>query len=393
MLAPKSTCFCGKYQISLAEVLVSTVWLGLKVNTIPSKFERLESMKSAPFVLSLLDSAEEYIRPGLPTSLDMCEILNLQRRLQVTDPSDRVYGMLGLLNPHGSEVAEQTIKIDYNEAAYKVFRDATRIALAEHLNRVEFVLRRISHRSDDEITTTAWASWIPRWDRPYIHEQDPSLLGQSPPFQSSARSLLSLELLLSTKGTDVLTMHGIRVGIITGHTSHLTGDIAANAQQYLSWLTNVRSVAGTSSHHCGIAISAGVNEQQVRVPEEYGQHLTNLMDFIRKEGRIPPSMHTMAPDTQPHIQHIARYDQAVLVASENRCFFSTTSGHVGIGPKVILPGDIVAIIYGSRMPFVLRQSGEYYRMLGDSYVHGIMDGEAVPVGEASGTLHETFTIR
>ena len=41
-------------------------------------------------------------------------------------------------------------------------------------------------------------------------------------------------------------------------------------------------------------------------------------------------------------------------------------------------GDLVAIIMGADVPFVLRSTGVgTYELVGDCYIHGVMDGEAL----------------
>jgi hypothetical protein len=42
-------------------------------------------------------------------------------------------------------------------------------------------------------------------------------------------------------------------------------------------------------------------------------------------------------------------------------------------------GDVVAVLTGGTMPIVLRPHNGYYTVVGDAYIHGIMDGEALPL--------------
>ena len=62
---------------------------------------------------------------------------------------------------------------------------------------------------------------------------------------------------------------------------------------------------------------------------------------------------------------------------DNRSFFVTKRGYIGIGPDTTKAGDIVCTLFGSTVPFILRavEGSEKFRLLGESYVHGIMDGE------------------
>lgn len=65
-----------------------------------------------------------------------------------------------------------------------------------------------------------------------------------------------------------------------------------------------------------------------------------------------------------------------------RKFFITNKGYLGLGPKTAEPGDRIAIIYGSGVPFILRKSAAKlgrptWEIIGECYVHGIMDGEVI----------------
>lgn len=43
-----------------------------------------------------------------------------------------------------------------------------------------------------------------------------------------------------------------------------------------------------------------------------------------------------------------------------------------------LQGDVIAVMFGMNIPLVLRPvGGDYYQIVGEAYVHGIMDGEVM----------------
>lgn len=63
-------------------------------------------------------------------------------------------------------------------------------------------------------------------------------------------------------------------------------------------------------------------------------------------------------------------------------FFVTESGYIGIGPPGTRIGDDIWVLFGGSVPFVLRPrseevTGNCYNFVGDSYVQGVMYGEAV----------------
>ena len=53
----------------------------------------------------------------------------------------------------------------------------------------------------------------------------------------------------------------------------------------------------------------------------------------------------------------------------------TEKGYLGIVPAETEVGDFVVLLNGGRMPFILRPQEDAWRLLGPSYVHGIMGGE------------------
>lgn len=80
----------------------------------------------------------------------------------------------------------------------------------------------------------------------------------------------------------------------------------------------------------------------------------------------------------------AEIQNAINRASWNRVFFITHDGRFGLGPIGTREGDEIYTLLGAHVPFVLRRiepcnnastEHEEFRLLGESYVHGVMDGE------------------
>jgi hypothetical protein len=61
-----------------------------------------------------------------------------------------------------------------------------------------------------------------------------------------------------------------------------------------------------------------------------------------------------------------------------RRLFVTSRGHIGIGPDIVTAGDVCCIVSGGELPYILRPYGpSAYLLVGESYIDGVMDGEAV----------------
>jgi hypothetical protein len=59
--------------------------------------------------------------------------------------------------------------------------------------------------------------------------------------------------------------------------------------------------------------------------------------------------------------------------SEYRVLFIAESGRIGMAPAGTQNGDSIVQLFGCHIPFILRQEGEYWRLLGDAYFHHLPD--------------------
>ena len=66
----------------------------------------------------------------------------------------------------------------------------------------------------------------------------------------------------------------------------------------------------------------------------------------------------------------ARHDETEITI--NRSHFETSDGHRVAGFAPYLEGDIVFLIFGRNLSLILRPAGEYWKLMGLAYVHGVM---------------------
>jgi hypothetical protein len=78
----------------------------------------------------------------------------------------------------------------------------------------------------------------------------------------------------------------------------------------------------------------------------------------------------------------------ILSVTPSRRLFKTTTvtgDLLGLAPAKAQSGDLVCILFGCSVPVILRQKVQdidgkqvtYYELLGDAYVHGMMEGDAM----------------
>ena len=66
-----------------------------------------------------------------------------------------------------------------------------------------------------------------------------------------------------------------------------------------------------------------------------------------------------------------------------RAFIVTQRRFLGFALQDVRPGDVVCVVRGSLKPLILRQLPHgRYELVGECYVHGIMDGSFAGVGSS-----------
>ncbi len=77
-------------------------------------------------------------------------------------------------------------------------------------------------------------------------------------------------------------------------------------------------------------------------------------------------------------EYIQPFRTSAVSCSMHRSFLVTTKGYLGLGSRDTRPSDLICVLRGGTVPFILRpRGGDYYGMVSEAYVHGIMDGSIV----------------
>lgn len=78
--------------------------------------------------------------------------------------------------------------------------------------------------------------------------------------------------------------------------------------------------------------------------------------------------------------------------SADSCYFTTDNGYIGLAGHEVQEGDVVCVLFGCRLPAVLRsQAGGGYTLVTFAYTHDVMDGEFV--ADSSTVAEEAFVLR
>lgn len=125
-------------------------------------------------------------------------------------------------------------------------------------------------------------------------------------------------------------------------------------------------------------------------PDEYGPPLSDLRRSLDTALRYWSRLKSDDTDHEPTDADrnvMGRFLNALLPMCEGRRYFDTSLMHVGMGPAEVQPGDRICVFRSLTVPLILRRRDnpdlaeaeeggrELFELVGEAYVHGIMDGE------------------
>lgn len=125
------------------------------------------------------------------------------------------------------------------------------------------------------------------------------------------------------------------------------------------------------------------------------EHLANAAAYLGRTARLSDPM------VSEEIRELGRdgggdafkWSHEASLISRYRRLGLSAQGHFVLGPDGVEPGDAVVMLYGGMAPFVLRRRGprseDGWLLIGECYVHGMMNGEALTM---KGAVEETFSI-
>lgn len=118
-----------------------------------------------------------------------------------------------------------------------------------------------------------------------------------------------------------------------------------------------------------------------------------LSKHLKKRVPIVSWMQQLGWKFLPNKPDPSRFHEAFVRACTGRRFFITKSGSIGMGPQSLKEGDLVVALFGGQVPYVIRGSEDgFYQFVGDSYVPGLMEGQAVDRWKKEGTTPELIEL-
>ncbi|CAG7557862.1 unnamed protein product [Fusarium equiseti] len=117
-----------------------------------------------------------------------------------------------------------------------------------------------------------------------------------------------------------------------------------------------------------------------------------LCNFFQRPENIPPALNIMTQLEQTAIHGSPeRYEALVRNLCFDHAFVTTSEGRMGIAPSNTQVGDVILVIPGGGVPYIARPLGQYWLFVGESYIDGLMDGQALQTCNGAPLQKQSFS--
>ncbi|KAH7351367.1 heterokaryon incompatibility protein-domain-containing protein [Rhexocercosporidium sp. MPI-PUGE-AT-0058] len=345
-----------------------------------------------------------------PYEMDLFVLLERFRHCLATDERDKVFALLGLTST--SLAQEKVVQVipDYSKPAVDVYRSLARQYINKRKN-----LDIICHATLSNHMPIP--SWVPSWS---WHNKGLSVLpkrrisgtGHETMYRCCGDMEIDRDLLFGTDlSSNRLWLNGYKFDVVS-----IVGSVATKVQDLglevpVNGLTNLMKEWTSMSEICSHSYGPNLEEAFRRtllgdaVGEKRWQETThpavieketdkdalsngskgaNSTDFVYLvEGRLGSVEREKDNSLAARLNSRIEVSEASMKrAAIKRAFFTTERGYMGLGPENMEEGDLIYILSGGQVPFILRPTilTEGFSLVGESYIHGIMDGEATVLG-------------
>ena len=287
----------------------------------------------------------------------LLQFLNDTRQCKSTDPRDKVFALLNM----STERDEPALAPNYALSPKEVFMSAARFFITRDKN-LDVLCHAQAAPSAYDVP-----SWVPDWSMPRASR----VLGQP---KTSPRPLRAdrSEILASIgfgKDFETLVVRGrafdtvCQVGL-----EYCTGrDVSTTVRQWEGMLQFVCRYPSTAD------VKNAFMDTLIAYPPYKGLNRFSIFYPAWRSAIFDEPFESPGSNSEGAR---ALFQEHVDRACNARRFFVTAKGYIGLGPPEVQDGHLVTVLLGGQVPFILSRQQEKFRLVGECYVHGLMDGEA-----------------
>ncbi|KAI0839750.1 heterokaryon incompatibility protein-domain-containing protein [Hypoxylon sp. FL0890] len=409
--AKRAIAILGDWQVEWKAIGEAATWFQAHGFALPPEFKSNGDMKD---LLPVSKIAAMWLMSGRRRPL--LQMLRDLRGRKATLKVDKVYAAYSL-----AEETSNTDKLDplieptYDEHRInEVYPNLSRFLVIDHGN-----LAALSHAGGIQgVKTSDYPSWVPDWSQPKISVELVNDNMDELPYNADGN-----EHLIIGDSTDpkCLSVKGIKVpaGVVRAYGDKLISyafryqtykeehDFVKSAWNLIAHLANGKGRPKDDElemyHPKNIprtfvsTLTAGLTDTRQLIDED-PNFLEDAADWLLQQfgGGIPVSglsRKWKLPGAIWNSSNSGRFHETFTRVCLHRRFFVTTGNLMGIGPETMERDDIIVVLFGGEIPYVVRELGEgKHSFIGECYVPGLMAGEAVARWKESGHKAEFFNL-
>ncbi|KAH8671507.1 heterokaryon incompatibility protein-domain-containing protein [Xylariales sp. PMI_506] len=388
-------CFCGPdLSIPLVDLLRVAIWLCYHRGFISPWLFDHDGMNNAADLWNTVDNRQSYDEDVEGSQNDLTVLMRLAQWRLASEPRDKVFGILGLLpqlstEPEDGAPDHRLIIVDYQKSLAQVLCDATRYAIQELSSLA--ILQSIRHRQvDEDLDVSEFPSWAARIDLQY----DEAFDAENIPFNlyraDNSQGTYFYNAQADHIGPKTLSLAGYWVCTVMETSDAFLPEIWNNRDALARLLASVLDMARTGNR---AHMSAWGNNDGL--DKGFSRMLASTLMAGNVNG-VPASdddelascsfLNELVNGEDPGEENQA-FHNSLASACRNRRFFMGDNGYVGLAPRGMRAGDWGVVLCGGSVPFILRPLSDLddedprYHILGEAYIHGVMDGVVVVTSE------------
>lgn len=355
------------------------------------------------------DDAKEQERPDHEVFKRLLEIMRLSRGKKAMEFRDRVFAIRGVL----PERIRNRINVDYSASLRDIYTDVFDLVVGT-TGRLDMICESIHfplYRGVVELP-----SWLPDWS----HTPMVSSLAAKYPGAFHAHAGTWADYDFELPGRNRIFIEAVFLGTI--HTHGIALNTGCRANDYIrafeGWrLELMNHFRPASADTEDEAAWEGKEEERtawIAKEEEFCRAISlgkagkadcypifaslihSRFPYQPLDGELRRLAERRGPPTRAERQLLQDNFAENMMG---RCFCVTSKGDLGLGSGFMCHGDLVVVALGCRTPIILRPQGTtedgtpVHRFVGDMYLHGYMDGEALREDGVARKKRQRFLIQ
>jgi hypothetical protein len=302
-------------------------------------------------------------------------------------PHDKIYSILGLLNPTLQNAIQPSYTIDVTTLYKAVVK-----AYVESSGRLELICH-----SQHSVWQSDKPSWMPDWgrhERAVIFAEIAGLELRNSPLFDSAHATFSDDLnILTVRGTCLGQIQQIELEftMLSNLKKKWWNDSGLCATKIANSKYNYHQVSEIEGwwyfEECAKKLFDPALETLPLDHDEWDNHLNLLFEMIRLllypsssdwYERREAEDDVNEADAQSLQAFVETYYAHLQGLLKSRTIFETVEQEIGVAPDFSEPGDWVCMLFGCRVPVILRKrDDDSFMFVGDAYMYQAKDGNVL----------------